>query len=179
MRFNPDEQIPTAADLIAREDERTLMHIMQDFGEEPKAYFIAKAIVETRAKKPILTTGDLIHVIETSSFDPKSKIRVFQAFRIAVNAEFDHIVRSLEEAMKLMAPGGRIAVITFHSLEDRLVKHCFEKACEPTIDQLTGRILVPGAYTKITRKPINPSAQEIETNPRSRSAKLRCIERSL
>lgn len=156
---------------------RDLRRIFTDYGEDPKAHFIALALEESRKKKRIETTGELTEIIESSSYDKKSTLRIFQALRIEVNDEFGHIRKSLESAMARLSVGGRIAVITFHSLEDRLVKNIFAPHLKAVIDEVTGRDLIPARLVKVTKKPIEPSREEIERNPRSRSAKIRVVER--
>jgi 16S rRNA (cytosine1402-N4)-methyltransferase len=177
MRFDRTGEGKTAADLVAKATERELLEIFRDYGEEPKAYFVAKAIVERRKTTPILTTKDLLSVIEASSFDPKSKVRVFQALRIAVNDEFGSIESSLAQAVKLLAPEGRLAAITFHSLEDRLVKTACKAYERDVPDPVTGRALVEAQLKRVFKKPVEPSEEEIQNNPRSRSAKLRVYEK--
>ncbi len=163
--------------MIERLPSRELMHIFQEYGEEKKAYFIAEAIVKARALKKIESTQDLLEIISASSFDKKSPIRVFQALRIAINDEFGHIKKSLDSVSKKMNIGWQIAVITFHSLEDRLVKNIFSELCSSPIDQITGRELEPPKFKKVIKKPIEPREDELHKNPRSRSAKLRIIEK--
>lgn len=176
MRFDTTRG-KTAADLIATLDARSLARIFDLYGEEKKSWFIAQAIVRARDEKALLSTFDLLEIISASSFDKKSPIRVFQALRIAVNEEFDHIERSLHAALNHLNVGGKIAVITFHSLEDRLVKQLFAQYLGDTIDDITGQIREPAHFRKYTKKPIEPSPEEIATNPRSRSAKMRVLER--
>lgn len=177
MRFDRNEW-KTAADLIHTLDVRELSKIFTLYGEEKKSWFIANAIVKARAEKKIETTFELIDIIEKSSFDKKSSLRVFQAIRIALNEEFTHIESSIEQAIELLSVGGKIAVITFHSLEDRLIKNIFAKYLEDTIDETTGQVQIRSKYRKYTKKPIIPSNQEIVNNPRSRSAKMRVLERT-
>jgi 16S rRNA (cytosine1402-N4)-methyltransferase len=176
MRFDRTKG-KTAEDLVMSLDVRELSKIFNDYGEEKKSWFIANAIVEARKTEKIDTTKKLLHIIETSSFDKKSPIRVFQALRIAVNEEFTHIENSLKQALSLLKVGWIIMVITFHSLEDRLVKQFFAPYLEDTIDDLTWQIREKSHFKKYSKKPIEPSDEEIQSNPRSRSAKLRVIER--
>ena len=167
-----------ASDLIMTLEDRELVRIFSLYGEEKKAWFIVNAIVKERKENTIDTTAKLLTLIENSSYDPKSPIRVFQALRIAVNEEFAHIEDSLPVTLELLATGGMIAVITFHSLEDRLVKHTFEPFLEDVIDDITGQIRIAAKYKKYTRKPIIPTEEEIARNPRSRSAKMRIIQKT-
>lgn len=164
MRFDLRNKI-TAKDLVNSLHEDELAQIIIEYGEEPKANKIAKAIVKNR---PINTTFELINAIEQvlpryKRIHPATKI--FQALRIAVNKELKVLEESLDNAILLLKKGGRIVVITYHSLEDRIIKHKF---CSWAKDEF-GKI--------ITKHPIRPSHQEIKANPRARSAKLRVIEK--
>ncbi|MEM7391752.1 MAG: 16S rRNA (cytosine(1402)-N(4))-methyltransferase RsmH [Verrucomicrobiota bacterium] len=175
---------PTAADLVNREDEKTLADLIYRFGEERNSRRIARRIVERRAEKPITTTGELAEVVASASRSRGGRIhpatRTFQALRIAVNREMENLEIGLEAAMNLLKVGGRLGVITFHSLEDRLVKTRFrdhvgrEKALE------AGGAIWEGRCPRgrlVNRKPVVPEATEVNANPRSRSAKLRVWER--
>ena len=176
MRFDRTHG-KTAADLVMMLEDRELVRIFSLYGEEKKAWFIVNTIMKERKENTIDTTAKLLTLIANSSYDPKSPIRVFQALRIAVNEEFSHIEDSLPLALDLLSPGGLIAVITFHSLEDRLVKHTFEPFLSDVIDDITGQIRIRAKYKKYTKKPIEPTEEEIARNPRSRSAKLRVFEK--
>ena len=167
----------TAEDLVMKLDERELMQIFFRYADEKKALFIARAICEKRKTEKIDTTFKLLHIIEDASFDAKSAPRVFQALRIAVNDEFGHIERSLAEALKRIRVGGKIAVITFHSIEDRLVKNIFSEYTQDVIDDFTWQTRIPAPFRKYTKKPIEPTEEEIHENPRSRSAKMRVLEK--
>ncbi len=162
----------TAKEIVNEWDEENIATIIRGYGEEKFAHKIAKGIVETRKVKAIETTGDLVEVIlkSTPFFYHHGRIhpatRTFQALRIAVNDELGAIKAGLAEAWKMLAPKGRIAVISFHSLEDRIVKHYFNELKET------------GAATVITKKPITASEEENSQNPRARSAKLRIIEKN-
>lgn len=177
MRFDRTDDSPTAADFLNRETEAEILRVLRDYGEEPKAYFVAKAVVAARKVRPLATTGDFLKVIEESSFDPKSKVRCFQAVRIAVNDEFGSISDSLRQAVELLNPEGRLAVITFHSLEDRLVKQALKEFEKDVPDPFTGMPVVKASLKKVHKKPVEPTAEEIGKNPRSRSAKLRVCEK--
>lgn len=177
MRFDRS-QWRTVQDLIMTLDVRELTRIFTLYGEEKKSWFIAQAIVKYREIEAIDTTYKLLHIIETSSFDKKSPTRVFQALRIALNEEFENIESSLKQALWLLEIGWKILVITFHSLEDRLVKNIFSPYLEDTIDELTWQVREKAHFRKYTKKPIIPTEAEIQRNPRSRSAKMRVIERT-
>lgn len=186
MRMNPSSG-PSARDLIrsAREDE--LARIFREFGEERFARRIARVLVEHRRREPIETTVDLAALIarvvpggarEERRIHPAT--RVFQALRIAVNRELDHLERGLREGIEALAPGGRMAVISFHSLEDRLVKETFRSwektcTCPPGIPVCTCRTEAKARV--LTRKPLRPRPEEAEANPRARSARLRAAAR--
>lgn len=177
---------PTAADLVNNETREELSRILKEYGEEPYAWQIAGKIVAYRQNEPILTTSQLVHVI-TSALPPavrrKEKNparRSFQALRIAVNGELDALSEGMNAIFDALRPGGRFCIITFHSLEDRLVKQRFRLwatacTCPPEFP-----VCVCGGKAKaklITKKPIEASAQEQEENRRARSAKLRIIEK--
>jgi 16S rRNA (cytosine1402-N4)-methyltransferase len=176
MRFDRSSG-RTAADIIETYSEERLQKIFTTWADEPKSYFIAKAIVHRRKTAKFERTSDLQQVIEEASFDQKSALRVFQALRIEVNDELWHVERSLHTAISLLGPGGRLCVITFHSIEDRLVKDICAEYTHPTTDPLTGKILSPAILKKVTKKPIEPTPAEIVQNPRSRSAKLRILQK--
>jgi 16S rRNA (cytosine1402-N4)-methyltransferase len=171
MRMDPSEEI-SAADVIATWDERELETIFRKYGEERYARQIARAIVRRRAESPIERTGQLVDVVRASIPAPARfgeghpAKRVFQALRIEVNHELESLEVGLPAAFEMLRPGGRLAVISFHSLEDRIVKHVF-------------RALAAGeaALRVLTRKPVTPGDAEVARNPRARSAKLRAIER--
>ena len=172
---------PDAADLIARTDERELTRLLREYGEEPKAKALARAIVNS--EEPVISTvqlADIIrNVVGTKAFI-KTASRVFQALRIAVNDEFTSIAEGLDSTLPLIAPGGKALVITYHSLEDHLVKRMFKKytgkcICPPgTPECRCGKVRMfktPGS------KPLYPEIKEVKSNPRARSAKLRVVER--
>jgi 16S rRNA (cytosine1402-N4)-methyltransferase len=161
----------TAAELLATADERTLADVIFRFGEERYSRRIARTIVAARAAMPIASTGQLADIVRRavprrgySRIDPAT--RTFQAMRIWVNGELDGLDAFLEQGAGLLNDAGRMGVISFHSLEDRIVKHTFRALVQRSADLLVR-----------TKRPIVPSESEIERNPRSRSAKLRVLER--
>ena len=177
---------PTAADLVNSAGREELARILREYGEEPYAWAIAGRIVRQRQQKPFATTLELADAIASAlppavrRKDKNPSRRSFQAIRIAVNGEMDALSEGLDEIFDLLAPGGRFAIITFHSLEDRLVKNRFRQwatacTCPPEYP-----VCVCGGKAKaklITRKPIEAASDELESNRRSRSAKLRVIEK--
>ncbi|MBN8422628.1 MAG: 16S rRNA (cytosine(1402)-N(4))-methyltransferase RsmH [Verrucomicrobia bacterium] len=173
----------TAADLVNTEDEAELMRIFFEYGEEPNARRIARAIVKARTAKAIRTTFQLAEIVSIAA--PKRGKRhpatlVFQALRIAVNDELAALHDFLAAAPRWLKPGGRLAVISFHSLEDRIVKQTLQHLAAPFIDrpEWPEARKNPDCVLKlITRKPVQATAQEIELNPRARSAVLRVAER--
>jgi 16S rRNA (cytosine1402-N4)-methyltransferase len=185
MRMGRDG--PTAADLVATLDETTLANILYEFGEERLSRRIARAIVAARATAPIETTSQLAAVIRAvvpkdgSGIDPAT--RSFQALRIRVNDELGEIERALAQAAALLGAGGRLVVVSFHSLEDRLVKRFMTdvtgRAPAPSRHDPRSLAARPGAaaFRLLTAKALRPSADEIAANPRARSARLRAIER--
>jgi 16S rRNA (cytosine1402-N4)-methyltransferase len=168
MRFDPDEPGPSAADLVNKSSEAELARTFFELGEERFSRRIARRIVEERRKAAIRTTGQLADLVRRcvpgrarhGPIDPAT--RVFQALRIAVNDELGQLDAALREIPEVLAPGGRAAVISFHSLEDRRVKWAFKTNPELTV---------------LTKKPATAAAQELAVNPRARSAKLRVVER--
>jgi 16S rRNA (cytosine1402-N4)-methyltransferase len=161
-------QSETAAKLVRRLSKDDLADIFYNYGEERQARRIAAHLVEARGKCPIETTRQLAELVADSiprRYHPKKKhvaTKVFQALRIAVNRELDNLVRILGDAPSVLVPGGRICVITFHSLEDRIVKQAFANNSE---------------YRVVTKKPVSPTESEVVGNPRARSAKLRVAEK--
>jgi 16S rRNA (cytosine1402-N4)-methyltransferase len=177
---------PSAYDLVNTSDVSSLARIIREFGEERYALPIAKKICRAREKKPVETTGELAELIR-EAIPPSSRYegghpakRTFQAIRIAVNSELDNLSRCLDTAFGRLAPGGRFAVITFHSLEDRMVKQKFAAYCRGCICPPDFPVCVCGHTPEgrlVNRKPIEPGQEEQERNSRSKSAKLRIIEK--
>ncbi|HTJ88410.1 MAG TPA: 16S rRNA (cytosine(1402)-N(4))-methyltransferase RsmH [Terriglobales bacterium] len=168
MRMNPTSE-PTAEQVVNQFDERELADLIYEFGEERRSRRIARAIVRSR---PIRTTAELAAVVSAAA-RPMNKAerkihpatRTFQALRIFVNRELDDLRKLLEAAPQLLKPGGRLVVISFHSLEDRIVKDAMRESAKL------------GQYKLLTKKPVTPREEEIALNPRARSAKLRAAEK--
>lgn len=177
LRFDKNSWI-TASYVVNNYSEEELRNIFYKFWEEKKTPFIAREIINVRKEKKIASTFDLLEIIEKSSFDPKSKTRIFQALRIEVNNEFRVIKESLNQAINLLQKDWIIACITFHSLEDKLTKKIFLEFSEDEIDDYTWHIKNKWKAKKLTKKPIIPTPEEILNNPRSRSAKLRIIQKN-
>lgn len=179
MRMDRRQQ-RSAVDVLNTSDELELHRILKTYGEERNAGRIARAIV---ASRPVETTSRLSEIIEGiigPRFLVKTLARVFQAIRIEVNDELNVLRRVLNDAVELLVPGGRIVVITYHSLEDRIVKECFR--AESAQMRASGHKYIPDEVLKprlqlLTRKPVIPLASEIAGNPRARSAKLRAAEK--
>ncbi len=182
MRMDQTQMLD-AATVVNSYEAKTLADILRTFGEEPDARRIAKRIVESRKKQPILTTKDLADIVRAASgsrYLTKTLARVFQAIRIEVNAELEHLRKGLSGAIDVLRPGGRIVVLSYHSLEDRTVKNVF--AVESRSSVPSGHKLIPDTPVRprlelLTRKPLTASEKEIRQNPRARSAKLRAAER--
>lgn len=179
-------QTLTAKDIVNGYSETELFHIIRDYGEDRFAKNIAKHIVMARAKKPIETTGELNEIIRTA-IPAKMRAegghpskRTYQAIRIECNKELEVLKESLEELIGILNPGGRLCIITFHSLEDRIVKTAFKKAENPCTCPPSFPVCVCGKKSQgkvITGKPVLPCEEEMESNPRSKSAKLRIFEK--
>ena len=178
-------QTLTARDIVNNYSEMELYHIIRDYGEDPFAKNIAKHIVKNRADKPIETTFELNEIIKAAV---PAKMRqnghpskqTFQAIRIECNQELEVLKKALDELIDLLHPGGRFCIITFHSLEDRIVKNAFRRNENPCTCPPEFPVCVCGKVSKgkvITRKPILPSVEELEVNSRSKSAKLRVFEK--
>jgi 16S rRNA (cytosine1402-N4)-methyltransferase len=176
----------TAADLVNEASEGELEMIIRDFGEEKQARRIARAIVRARGESPIETTGQLKSLLDRvkgsrpgdreGRVDPAT--RVFQALRIAVNEELAGLEGFIEQTINLLEADGRLVVISYHSLEDRIVKNTLRDAARGEIDPVTGRARSETQLIEVlTRKPLRPSDSEVDRNPRSRSARLRAARR--
>lgn len=185
MRMDPRSGA-TAADLVNSLPRHELIRILREYGEEKKAVAIAKAIEQARSREPISSTVQLAQVV-SRVFPPYPPRRThpatltFQALRIAVNDELGALRDALAQAVPLLRPGGRIAVISFHSLEDRIVKQAFveqAKACVCPPRFPVCRCAKRAELTVVTRRPVTPSEEEIARNPAARSAKLRAAERT-
>lgn len=185
MRMNEDDAF-TAYQVVNEYSEQELARIIKEYGEEKWASRIAKFIVSERKLKPVETTGELVEIIKKAipaaarREGPHPAKRTFQAIRIEVNAELEHLKRALDTLPDILAPGGRLAIITFHSLEDRMVKVAFDKRLNPCTCPKEFPVCVCGKVAdvkRITRKPLVAGEKELDVNPRSRSAKLRVIEK--
>jgi len=167
MRYDTKENIPTAADIVRNSSEKALAHIFLNYGEERFAERIAETIVHARKRYHAMTTQNLVDMIARAvpsrylhqRIHPAT--RAFQALRIAVNHELEYLETFLENIPRIMCHGGRVAIVSFHSFEDRIIKHAFQKYARAHM------------ATAITKKPIVPTQEEMRRNPRSRSAKLR------
>ena len=185
MRMDTRQSL-SAKEIVNEYPERELYRIIRDYGEDQFAKNIAKHIAAARKDRPIETTGELNELIK-AAIPAKMRAngghpskRTFQAIRIECNHELDVLKNSLDELIGLLNPGGRICIITFHSLEDRIVKSAFRKNENPCTCPPDFPVCVCGKESQgkvITRKPILPGAQELETNSRSKSAKLRIFEK--
>jgi 16S rRNA (cytosine1402-N4)-methyltransferase len=179
----------TAADLVNQSSEGELETIFREYGEEMQARRIARAIVRARVESPLTTTGQLKRLIDRAKgggrpgpgrregrVDPAT--RVFQALRIAVNQELAGLEGFIEQAVRMLEDDGRLVVISYHSLEDRIVKNTLRDLARGDIDQVTGRPHAESQLIEVlTRKPVRPSEEEVAFNPRSRSARLRAARR--
>jgi 16S rRNA (cytosine1402-N4)-methyltransferase len=175
---------PTAADLLEQADSEELVRILRDYGEERRARAIARAIVRRREQEPLRTTTQLSRLVQDVVGGRERRIhpatRTFQALRIAVNDELGQLERFLEPSIRDLKSGGRIAVISFHSLEDRIVKHGFRRlagrcTCPP--DFPVCRCNPQRVIEVLTPSPVRPEEEEIDRNPRARSARLRAAEK--
>lgn len=183
MRMDRTQSL-TAAELVQRLEERELADLFWRLGEEPASRRIARLIVAARAREPIVTTGRLAAVVESAVGGRRGRIhpatRVFQALRLAVNTELENLTAGLEAALRLLMPGGRLVVISFHSLEDRIVKRTLQAHAGRWDNLPAGGRRWSGmqpVVQLVTRRPLTPTPAECERNPRARSAKLRVAER--
>lgn len=185
MRMNQDEEF-SAFDIVNGYSEEKLYQIIRDYGEEKFAKRIANFITNRRKDEPIKTTGELVDIIKAAipakarREGPHPAKRTFQAIRIEVNRELEILNNTIEDGVNHLNEGGRIAVITFHSLEDRIIKNKFRELENPCTCPKEFPVCICGKkplLRLVSRKPIDPSKEEVEENPRSRSAKLRVAER--
>jgi 16S rRNA (cytosine1402-N4)-methyltransferase len=183
MRFDPESRERSARDVVNRETPEKIATMLRTYGEEPAAWKIAQAIARAQSGRAIRTTTDLREIIEDAIPEPfriKTLSRVFQALRIAVNDELGELERALEGFIPLLKPGGRFAILTYHSLEDRIVKEKFrdeERSCVCPPEFPVCRCDKEQRLKVLTRKPLLPTDEEVAANPRARSAKLRVAER--
>lgn len=187
MRMDPDKHIKTAAEVINTYNEADLIRILGAFGQERHAKLIAKAVVRARAKAPIATTGELASLVadayparDRAARHPARK--TFQALRIEVNGELEALEQGLDAALRWLERDGVLCVISYHSLEDRLVKHAFQElsqgcTCPPELGVcVCGNVPIVDV---LTPRPLTPSPEEVEANPRARSAKLRAARKRI
>ena len=179
-----DGDLPTAADLLNQADEATLGRVFREYGEEPRGRALAREVVRRRGNKSFQVSDDLVNalaaVVKRAPW-AREKARVFQALRIAVNRELEVLEETLPRLRDALLPGGRLVVIAYHSLEDRLVKHSFRDwsrkcVCPPALPVCMCRGRALGRT--LTIRPVYPSEAEVERNPRARSARLRVWERA-
>lgn len=185
MRMDRRQEL-TARDIVNQYEEGALYRVIRDYGEDRFAKNIAKHIVQARQKKPIETTGELTEIIKAAiparvrATGGHPSKRTFQAIRIELNRELDVLEQSIDRMIEALAPGGRLCIITFHSLEDRIVKVKFRENENPCICPPDFPVCVCGKKSRghvVTRKPILPAEEELEKNPRAQSAKLRVFEK--
>jgi 16S rRNA (cytosine1402-N4)-methyltransferase len=186
MRMDPTRG-PTAADVLATYPRAELTRVFRDYGEERFAARIASFVDEARRRAPVRTTGELVDLVKAAipaaarRRGPHPARRVFQALRIEVNGELTALAESLPQAIDLLAPGGRVVALAYHSLEDRIVKRAFVAAAtgrEGSPHPLAPTIApAPSRLTILTRRPERPGADEVAANPRAESAKLRAAEK--
>lgn len=173
----------TAAQLMGAADEKTLLTVFARYGEVPRAKALARRIWEARHKEQsaLTTTGELRRLVEEMYHYRSNAVlpQIFQALRIWVNDELGALQALLAEAPSLIKPGGRLGIISYHSLEDRMVKNAFKVLTTPVIDEQTGQIAQEAPFALLTKKAIKPSEAEIAENPRSRSAVFRALVRRM
>jgi 16S rRNA (cytosine1402-N4)-methyltransferase len=183
MRADPT-LVTTAADIVGRADARELARIFSDYGEEPEARRVAEAVARRRMSRPFESAADLGRFVagvkqkRSRGIDPAT--RVFQALRIAVNHELENLEQGLAAALRILRPGGRLAVISFHSLEDRVVKQFMARESRDCICPPHLPTCVCGhraGLRVVTRRPVRPDAAEVARNPRARSAVFRVAEK--
>lgn len=191
MRMDPRQDL-TAKEIVNHYDKSEIIHILRIYGEEPKAKFIANAIVDYRKNKTIETTDELSEIVSKNVFYKKASrkhpaTKTFQALRIAVNDELGELETLCHEAFEILKPGGRLGIISFHSLEDRIIKNKFKKLAQGdrnsselrnlpiTNEKFNDLLNIKASIVKPF--PLKPTEEEIENNPRSRSAKLRVLEK--
>jgi len=169
MRMNPEDGGPTAAEWLRGATEQEIADVIYRYGEERASRRLARAIVRARERAPIRTTFELAEIIARAAPRGPRRLhparRAFQAIRIHINGELEQLDRFLATLPGLLKPGGRCAIISYHSLEDRRVKNAFRAG------------VAAGTYSAVTRKPLRPSEEEVGVNPRSRSARLRAVRR--
>jgi 16S rRNA (cytosine1402-N4)-methyltransferase len=185
MRMDPTGGI-TAAEVVNTYPRAELARILREYGEDRHAGRIARFIDEARRRRPVRTTGELVELVKAAvpaaarRTGPHPARRAFQALRIEVNRELDALSASLPQAVDLLAPGGRLVVLSYHSLEDRIVKRALNAAAGRD-DQAPARLPVaappPARVAILTRRPETPTAAEVAANPRAESAKLRAAEK--
>jgi len=180
MRFNPAQKL-SAADIVNGYSEAELARILKDYGEEPFAARIARRIIGHR---PINTTTELARLVETAVGGRKGRIhpatRTFQALRIATNGELENLDKALKQAVNMLGFGGRLVVISYHSLEDRIAKRFMQAEARDCVCQPGTPVCICGHVSRLrllSRKVITPSAEEVKANPRARSARMRAAER--
>jgi 16S rRNA (cytosine1402-N4)-methyltransferase len=182
MRMDPTST-PTAAEILNTWEERELADVFRRYGEERYARQIARGVVRHREQRPFARTGELVETIKSSIPTPARfgeghpAKRVFQALRIAVNDELGALEAALPAALAMLRPGGRLAVISFHSLEDRIVKRFFQEKARGCTCPPDFPVCACGKQPELrilTGKPVRPSAREVDVNPRASSARLRC-----
>lgn len=173
----------TARDILKTASEQELAQIFFMYGEEKRSRLLARIIIEERSRRSFTTTFDLIDIMKKQwrpAHFTKSASRIFQALRIAVNRELDNLERFLEDCWQFVVPGGRVAIVSYHSLEDRIVKTAFRNHSNPCVCPKNVPVCQCGRTPDvrvITKRPITPSCEEIFANPHSRSAKLRAAEK--